>query len=154
MLDKKMIHDAKETNVIFIEIQILREIYYIICNCLTGGCTKTTYEIISNNQVEIEEALSKGIEEFKDDSTLIKLITSSIYVLIKDDKEAENSVKRKFLSKGVLDNLKSILSKKNYNIELMNFIDLLIDDLEGKERFSESEENCEMDEEEESYETD
>jgi hypothetical protein len=98
--------------------------------------------------------LSKGIEEFKDDSTLIKLITSSIYVLIKDDKEAENSVKRKFLSKGVLDNLKSILSKKNYNIELMNFIDLLIDDLEGKERFSESEENCEMDEEEESYETD
>jgi hypothetical protein len=91
---------------------------------------------------------------FKEDSTLIKLITSSIYVLIKDEKEAEMSVKKKFLSKGIIENLRSILSKKNYNYDMMNFIDLLIDDLEGKERFSDSEENFEMNEDEDSYITD
>ncbi len=91
---------------------------------------------------------------FKDDSALTKLITSSIYVLIKDDKEAEKIVKKKFLSKGIIETLKSILSKKNYNHDLINFIDLLIDELEEKERFSESEENCEMNEDEDSYITD
>ncbi len=91
---------------------------------------------------------------FKDDSALTKLITSSIYVLIKDDKEAEKIVKKKFLSKGIIETLKSILSKKNYNYDLINFIDLLIDELEEKERFSESEENCEMNEDEDSYITD
>ena len=67
---------------------------------------------------------------------------------------AQNSIKEKFLTCNVLENLKSMFYNKKYNDEFTNFIDLLINELEGKERFSDQDEDSEMNEDEDSYITD
>lgn len=91
------------------------------------------YSIITNQLIEIESVLIKGFELFENDFTLIKLIASSIYLLIKDDNKAESSVKKKFVENQVVDHLKSILYITDNNEEMRKFIELLINEFEEKE---------------------
>ena len=86
------------------------------------------YSIITNQLIEIESVLIKGFELFENDFTLIKLIASSIYLLIKDDNKAESSVENQ-----VVDHLKSILYITDNNEEMRKFIELLINEFEEKE---------------------